>query len=98
ILFPAWAACRDAAGLPASAPLPEVAAHPAVRERVQGVIDSLAGKATGSASRVLRAVIADQPPSIDVGEITDKGSFNQRIVLEHRAGLVHELYADPPLP
>jgi len=46
----------------------------------------------------VRAVLADEPPSLDAGEITDKGSFNQRVVLERRAALVDELYAaDPPL-
>jgi feruloyl-CoA synthase len=36
------------------------------------------------------------PPSIDVGEITDKGSINQRAVLKARAALVEELYAEVP--
>jgi feruloyl-CoA synthase len=31
-----------------------------------------------------------------VGEITDKGSINQRVVLRHRAALVEELYAKQP--
>jgi feruloyl-CoA synthase len=37
-------------------------------------------------------------PSLDVGEMTDKGSINQRAVLANRASLVEELYADPPPP
>jgi feruloyl-CoA synthase len=36
------------------------------------------------------------PPSLDAGEITDKGSINQRAVLQARAALVRELYADEP--
>ena len=43
-------------------------------------------------------MVLDEPPSIDRGEITDKGSINQRAVLEHRAGLVEALYAEPPGP
>ena len=35
-----------------------------------------------------------EPPSLDKGEVTDKGSINQRAVLKHRAALVEELYAD----
>ena len=38
------------------------------------------------------------PPSIDAGEITDKGSINQRAVLKNRAGLVERLYAETPDP
>jgi feruloyl-CoA synthase len=33
-----------------------------------------------------------EPPSIDRGEVTDKGSINQRAVLQHRAALVEALY------
>jgi feruloyl-CoA synthase len=39
-------------------------------------------------------VLAD-PPSIDTGEVTDKGSINQRAVLAHRAALVEALYQGP---
>ncbi len=40
----------------------------------------------------------DDPPSLDTGELTDKGSANQRAVLTHRAAMVEELYADPSSP
>jgi feruloyl-CoA synthase len=52
----------------------------------------------GSSAQVRRAVIAppDDPPSIDAGEITDKGYLNQRAILERRAALVERLYAEPP--
>jgi feruloyl-CoA synthase len=42
-----------------------------------------------------RALILDEPPSIDAGEITDKGYINQRSVLERRAALVETLHARP---
>jgi feruloyl-CoA synthase len=37
--------------------------------------------------------VLDEPPSIDAGEITDKGYINQRAVLERRAELVEQLHA-----
>jgi len=37
--------------------------------------------------------VAQEPPSLDAGEITDKGSLNQRAVLDRRAAIVAELYA-----
>jgi feruloyl-CoA synthase len=37
-------------------------------------------------------------PSLDRGEITDKGSINQRVILEHHADLVAELYSAEPAP
>jgi feruloyl-CoA synthase len=48
---------------------------------------------TGSANRVARAVVLAEPPSIDKGEVTDKGSINQRAVLARRAALVDASYA-----
>jgi feruloyl-CoA synthase len=47
---------------------------------------------TGSSNRVTRAIVLEEPPSLDAGEMTDKGSINQRAVLARRAGLVEELY------
>jgi feruloyl-CoA synthase len=49
--------------------------------------------ATGSSTRIVRALFIDAPLSIDRGEVTDKGSINQRAVLEHRKALVEALYS-----
>jgi feruloyl-CoA synthase len=43
-------------------------------------------------------MILPEPLSVDAGEVTDKGSLNQRAVLSRRAALVEALYADPPPP
>ncbi|HEX2569387.1 MAG TPA: feruloyl-CoA synthase [Polyangia bacterium] len=50
----------------------------------------------GSSQRVARALLLGEPPSIDAGEITDKGYINQRAVLARRAAEVERLYAEPP--
>jgi len=55
-------------------------------------------ESTGSSNRIARYLILDEPPSLDAGEITDKGSLNQRAVLARRAALVEALYAAPPAP
>ena len=52
--------------------------------------------AGGSSRRVGRFVIMTEPPSIDAGEITDKGYVNQRATLERRDALVKGIYANPP--
>jgi feruloyl-CoA synthase len=49
-------------------------------------------KSTGSSNRIGRALVLDEPPSLDAGEMTDKGSINQRAVLKRRSTLVDELY------
>jgi feruloyl-CoA synthase len=68
---------------------------PALRDACRRILDRVAQDATGSASYVARAVLLADPLSIDAGEITDKGSINQRAVLKTRAALVEDLYADP---
>ena len=52
----------------------------------------------GSSTHPTRALVMDEPPSIDANEITDKGYINQRAVLERRAALVERLHAAPPPP
>ncbi len=53
-------------------------------------------EATGSSRRIgCFAVLAD-PPSIDTGEVTDKGYVNQRAALEWHKSSVDALYSDPP--
>ena len=51
---------------------------------------------TGSSNRIGRLLVLDELPSLDAGEMTDKGSINQRAVLKRRAALVEELYAGSP--
>jgi feruloyl-CoA synthase len=66
-----------------------------LRAILAGCLGEVCAGATGSSTRVPRALMLDEPPSIDEGEVTDKGSINQRAVLRHRAALVQELYAMP---
>ena len=85
---------RDLAGLPTHASLDEVLAHPKVLAHFQQVLNHLAASATGSANRVARLLLLPEPPSIDKGEVTDKGSINQRAVLKHRDALVQDFHHD----
>ena len=97
IVIPDVDACRAACPhLPASTPLGELLSDSGLRARMTERLAELARSATGSATRIARAAFLAEPPSIDVGEITDKGSINQRAVLAHRQGLVADIYAAPP--
>jgi feruloyl-CoA synthase len=64
-----------------------------VRAFFQDLLDRLHAAGTGSATRPARLLLLADPPHIDRGEITDKGSINQRAVLAHRAAEVERLYA-----
>jgi len=92
LIFPRLDACRALAGMPPNAS-PHLALGDAnVREFLQRLVDSLHASGTGSATRVARALVLAEAPSIDRGEITDKGSINQRAVLTHRGADVERLY------
>ena len=75
--------------------LAAAASDPKIRQAFRERLATFAATATGSSNRIRRAVLIDSPLSIDRGEVTDKGSINQRAVLEHRTGLIEDLYATP---
>ena len=85
-------AVRALSGLAADAPLADVLSSAPVLAHFQNLINELAKTATGSANRIARMCLLSEPPTIDKGEITDKGSINQRSVLTHRADTVAALH------
>lgn len=97
LVFPT-PAVRTLAGLPADAPLRQAVESPQVVAHFQAVLDTLAEGATGSASCIRRLHLMHEPPSFDKGEVTDKGSINQRAVLTHREALVVALHDDTAHP
>ncbi len=87
-------AVRQLAGLGADTPLADVLASAPVQAHFQQLVNELARSSTGSANRIARLCLLAEPPTIDRGEITDKGSINQRSVLTHRADTVSALHED----
>ena len=91
MVFPT-AKVRELSGMDANVPLADVLASDKVVAHFQNVINDLSKTATGSASRIARMCLLAEPPTIDRGEVTDKGSINQRAVLAHRADTVAKLH------
>ena len=98
LVFPNIAACRALAGAGSDEPVRAVLDYPAVRDAFERVLTDLAAQSTGSSTFVARAILLDTPPSLDAREITDKGSLNQKAVLQHRSHLVEDLYTDAASP
>ncbi|HEX5788487.1 MAG TPA: feruloyl-CoA synthase [Woeseiaceae bacterium] len=96
LVVPDVEACRLVAGLAGDAARAAVVGHPTVRERLRAALSAHADAHRGSSQHARRAIVLATPLSIDTGEITDKGSVNQRAVLTERAERVAELYAEPP--
>jgi feruloyl-CoA synthase len=64
----------------------------ALERDIAGRIATFNRDAGGSSRVVRRVAILTEPPSLDAGEVTDKGYINQRTVLERRASFVRELF------
>ena len=88
-----WDHCRGMTDLPASATAQQIAGHHAVRSWCIQLLKNLAQhNLGGSASQIQKIALLTEPLSIDKGEITDKGSVNQRAVLTHRSAIVQQFY------
>jgi feruloyl-CoA synthase len=95
LAFPNPAGCRSLCpGLPDDAPLAELIRRPEVRERLAAGLARHNATHRASSRRIARALLMAEPPSLQAGEITDKGYVNQRAVLERRAALVERLYGE----
>jgi feruloyl-CoA synthase len=95
LVIPDIEACRKLSGLAADAAPAVVLDEPRLRTKLVELLTKLAATSPGTSTRVARALLMAEPPSMDKGEMTDKGSINQRAVLKNRAALVDELYATP---
>jgi feruloyl-CoA synthase len=96
LVFPDLEACRRLCGDLATEAAPAAVLSDArVRRHFSNLLNKLAALNPGSSTRVCRLLLLEDPPSMDAGEMTDKGSINQRAVLKKRAVLVDELYRQP---
>jgi feruloyl-CoA synthase len=98
LVFPDFDACRQLAPDLAQASAADIVNDRRVRAEFRRRLTALAATATGSSNRIVAAILIADLPSLDAGEITDKGSINQRAVLRCRAALVADLYASPTPP
>lgn len=96
LVFPNLAACRALAGRDADT-LADLVKFPAVREVTKKALQVLGGSG-GSSTQVRRALLLADAPSMESGEMTDKGYLNQRAALQRRAADVERLYAEPRHP
>jgi feruloyl-CoA synthase len=94
LVFPNIAACRAHAGLPETAGVNDVLTHEKVRTAIAQGLAKLKQQGANSSGHATRALLLVEPPSVDGGEITDKGYINQRAVLTRRADEVARLNDD----
>jgi feruloyl-CoA synthase len=95
LAWPNLHACRQVVGNP-DATFEDVVKHPDVIACLKRGLETHNASCTGGSTRIVRAMLMVEPPSIDGNELTDKGYINQRAGLERRADLVARLYAAKP--
>ena len=96
LLIPEIELLRALSGSSPTATPAEICAHAAVVDRFAALLQSHAAKNTGGSTLVPRICLLHEVLSIDVGEVTDKGSVNQRAVIAHRSALVDDVFAESP--
>jgi feruloyl-CoA synthase len=94
IVFPEINYCKNKFGLSADVTINEISTHPQILNELANVLNRLAEKSSGSSTLIKRALIADFMLSIDRGEVTDKASVNQGMVLKNHPVLVKKIYED----
>lgn len=90
LIIPDMVACEQIAS--SRDDLNQLLGDTAVRQAVANGLSALRADGGGSSTYATRALLLEEPPSIDDGEITDKGYINQRAVLARRKDLVIRLY------
>jgi feruloyl-CoA synthase len=85
----------EACALVFASPQARALAPTELQQRIAEALAALRSEGGGSSMSVARALVLPDAPSVDAGEITDKGYINQRAVLARRAADVEALYATP---
>ena len=93
LVFPNIAACRALARMP-DADVADVLNAKTVRDGIAQGLARLKANGGGSSTHATRALLMAELPSVDGGEITDKGYINQRAVLSRRADQLATLNDD----
>ncbi len=98
LIIPDVAACTRLLGLTTPPAFDSLAHERTLLETLRAKLETFARQHPASTRCIRRAAVLPSPPSLDHGEITDKGSINQRAVLRHRGTLVADLYVRQALP
>jgi feruloyl-CoA synthase len=96
LVFPDLEACRKLCNAAADVQPAVICADPRLRATFASLLRKFAAENVASSTRVRRLVLLADLPSLDAGEMTDKGTINQSAVLNYRSDVVAGLYREPP--
>ncbi len=96
VLIPDLAACAEVLGLTHEPTHAELCEHERLLALIRERLEQHASRFPASSMNIRRAILVRSPLSLDHGEITDKGSVNQRALLRQRADQVLAMYESQP--
>ena len=74
----------------------ELLNHPSLKAKVAELLAKDVAAVSGSSRRVRRVMFMEQPLEARLGEVTDKGTVNQKAVLRHHPDLIELIYSENP--
>ena len=92
IIFPDLNYCRNKFHIQGELTAELLSKNADIMNALREVLTRMAKKSTGSSTLIRRAMIADFSLSLDKGEITDKGTINQRMILDNHPDAVGKMY------
>lgn len=87
--------CCERFGMP-GATAAQLAALPQLQQALRDALQAHNTSHPGSSTAIRRLLVLPEPPSMDIGEVNDKGYVNQRLVLQRRHAEVERLFARQP--
>lgn len=94
LVFPDWEVCAATVGLDPSVNARELAANKVLCGIFQERLAELAAAGTGSSNRIVAALLVEIPPSSAAGELTEKGTVNNRALQRNRPELLDILFGE----
>ena len=71
----------------------------AIRQRIRAALEKLTqSEGRTSSMHIAHTLVLEEPPSVEHGEITDKGYLNQRLIRDRRSEWVERLHQKPAHP
>ncbi len=95
LIFPDWKQCAAAIGGPLPFEPTELARNEKVKALFRERMTKIAATGTGASNRVVAGLLVETPPSVALGEVTDKGSVNGRLLQRNRPELLDILFEQP---
>jgi len=95
LAWPDIGACAKALPELAGVGVSDLVRHPALLSELERRLAVVNTGQTGASMRIERLMLLEEPPSMPHYEVTDKGSINQRAVVERRRDCINDLFARP---